>query len=96
MHRIRLLFAAAAIVLLVGAVPAFAAVGPAPTMIGQTENLDRNAPAVELDAEPEAPAEEAWTFRFLIPTLVGATALAVVAVAVGYGVRIRGRYRVVE
>lgn len=96
MHRIRLFLAVTALLVVVGAAPAFASFGDAPAVFAQAEELDRDAPAVTVEPEAEPPGEEAWTFRFLIPTLVGATALVVVAVVVGYGVRIRSRYRVVE
>ena len=86
MRRIRLLLAAIAVLTIVSMAPAAA----------QTEPMDREGPAVVIEEGPPAPSEEAWTFRFLIPTLVGATGLAVAAVVVGYGVRVRGRYRVVE
>ena len=95
MHRIRLFFAVVAVLLVLGA-PAALAFADAPVVLAQAEQLDRTGPAVTVEDEPPAPAEEAWTFRFLIPTLIGATGLAVAAVAIGYGVRVRGRYRVVE
>jgi hypothetical protein len=95
MHRIRLLFAAVAVLFVLG-VPSAFALGDAPVLLAQSEDMDRSGPAVVVEEPAPAPEEEAWTFRFLIPTLVGATALAIAAVAIGYGVRVRARYRVVE
>jgi hypothetical protein len=95
MHRIRLLLAVVAILLIVG-VPSAFALGDAPFVLAQTEDMDRTGPAVVVEEPAPAPEDEAWTFRFLIPTLVGATGLAIAAVAIGYGVRVRARYRVVE
>jgi hypothetical protein len=95
MHRIRLLLAAVAVLLVLG-IPSAFALGDAPTLLAQTEDMDRSGPAVVVEDPAPAPEEEAWTFRFLIPTLIGATGLAIAAVAIGYGVRVRARYRVVE
>lgn len=96
MHRIRLSLAAVAVLLILGVPSAFAVVGDVPVVAAQTDQLDRSGPAVTVEDAAPAPEEDAWTFRFLIPTLIGATALAVGAVVIGYGVRVRGRYRVVE
>lgn len=88
MNRIRLLFAVVAVFLMLGA-PAFA----------QTEDVEdepRMGPAVIVEEDVAAPEEEAWTFRYLVPTLIAATGIAVTGVAIGYAVRIRSRYRVVE
>jgi hypothetical protein len=82
MHRLRLLVAVLAIFTVLGVGPAFA--------------QSTDGPAVVVQEDAALPAEEAWTFRFLIPALMGATALAVAGVVIGYGVRVRGRYRVVE
>jgi len=48
--------------------------------------------------EDEAPAveEDAWTFRYLVPTLMGASGIALFGVALGYALRVRGRYRVTQ
>lgn len=89
MHRVRRLIAVLAVFAVLGVAPAFA----------QTEDVgdeQRGGPAVLVEEEVAAPEEEAWTFRYLIPTLVGATGLAMAGVVIGYGVRVRGRYRVVE
>lgn len=53
-------------------------------------------PAVEVpEPEPEDEAEP-WTTRYLVPTVLAAMAVVVGLVVVGYLVRLRGRYRVVE
>lgn len=100
MHRIRVAFAVTFVLLMLAA-PAVAAVGDAPRLAAQTdvedvEDEDRSGPAVLVEEDVAAPEEDAWTFRYLIPTLLGATGLAVAAVVIGYGVRVRARYRVVE
>lgn len=95
MHRIRLLLAVVAVLFVVG-IPSALAFGDVPTVLAQTQQLDRTGPAVVVEEPAPAPADPAWTFRFLIPTLIGATGLAIAGVVIGYGVRIRSRYRVVE
>jgi hypothetical protein len=53
-----------------------------------------DGPAVvipDVSAEPDDPA---WTFRYLVPTLLVVSGLALLGVAVFYGVRVKGRYRV--
>lgn len=96
MHRIRLFLATVAVVLVVGLPPALAVHGDVPLTAAQTQDLDRSGPAVVIGEEAPAPAEDAWTFRYLVPTLLLLTGLAVGAVVIGYAVRVRGRYRVVE
>jgi hypothetical protein len=49
---------------------------------------------VIVDEAAEPPAEDAWTFRFLVPTLLVMTGIALVGVVVAYRVRVQGRYRV--
>jgi len=49
------------------------------------------APPVEEDAQ-----EDQWTAKFLAPTVAALGALGVIAAFVLYGVRLRGRYRVVD
>ena len=73
----------------------FFVLGVAPA-IAQEEMTGDNAPAVVIEEDSAAVEEAAWTFRFLIPTLLGITGLAVVGVGLGYVVRVRGRYRVVQ
>lgn len=84
MHRIRLFIVMFAV---------FFALGVAPAM-AQQEMTGDDAPAIVLEDE-KAPVEEpAWTFRYLVPTLLGVSAIAIGFVVVAYGVRVRGRYRV--
>ena len=86
MHRFRFLFAAFLIFFVVGVVPA----------IAQEETTGDNAPAVVIEDEAPAGEEDAWTFRYLVPSLLGASGIAILGVALGYAVRIRGRYRVTQ
>lgn len=55
-----------------------------------------DGPAVVVDEGAPPPSEADWTFRFLIPTVLLVSGLVVAGVVVGYGVRVRGRYRVVR
>ena len=86
MSRFRLLLAFGLLFFVLGVAPA----------IAQEEMTGDNAPAVVIEDESAAIEEAAWTFRFLIPTLLGITGLAVVGVGLGYVVRVRGRYRVIQ
>lgn len=89
MHRLRLLLAVLTVFVVLSAVPAFA----------QSDGAgdgDPTGPAVVVEDDTAAPEEEAWTFRYLVPTLLAITGIAVAGVAIGYGVRVRSRYRVVE
>jgi hypothetical protein len=67
-----------------GVLPASAQEDPAPS----------NEPAVVVGEEPAPLAEDAWTFRFLVPTLLAITGIAIAGVILGYGVKVKGRYRV--
>jgi hypothetical protein len=62
----------------------------------QEEPPPGDAPAIVVEAEgTEAEAgEEAWTFRFLVPTVLVMAGLGIAGTIVLYGVRVRGRYRV--
>lgn len=85
MHRLRLLLAISTLGVVTVAAPAFA-----------QDEAPVDEPAVVLDDGAEAPEEEAWTFRYLVPTLLLMTGVAVVLVSLAYGVRVRGRYRVTQ
>lgn len=50
-------------------------------------------PVVSIVTEAEEGDDSAWTFRYLVPTAIVASAASVVLVVVLYGVRVRGRYR---
>jgi hypothetical protein len=56
----------------------------------------RLQPAVVISGTSEAPEDEAWTFRFLVPTVLAIAAAGVVITLLVYAVRVRGRYRVVR
>lgn len=86
MHRLRLLLAALALF-------SFVAVAPASA---QSETPGDNQPAVVVEEVSGDAEEAAWTFRFLVPTLVGASGLIILGVVLGYGLRVRGRYRVTQ
>ena len=81
MHRIRVALAIVFVVLLFAA-PALPPVGDMPTLAAHTAEAED---ITEMD--PDGPE---------VPPLIGATGLAVAAVVIGYGVRVRARYRVVE
>lgn len=82
--------------------------GAAAPALAQEEGEESPAPQPESTfAEDEAPAvvisdenaqedDTAWTFRFLVPTVLALSGLALAAVAFAYGFRLRGRYRVVR
>lgn len=54
----------------------------------------RDAPAVTI-GDPSPPAEdEAWTFRYLVPTLLAMSAVGIGLTAFAYARRVKGRYRV--
>lgn len=54
------------------------------------------APAELAPPNEEAESEDQWTAKFLAPTVAILAVLGIVAAFALYGVRIRGRYRVVE
>lgn len=70
--------------------------GVAPIAFAQDAPPAGDEPAVVVDGGAVVPVEDAWTFRFLVPTVLALSGLIVVATVVGYGVRVRGRYRVVR
>ena len=87
MNRVRTLIALFVLAVVLGLAPAaFAQDAPPPG----------DQPPVVLDGGAAILADEAWTFRFLIPTVLVLSGLVVAATVVGYGVRVRGRYRVVR
>jgi len=61
-----------------------------------TENMSGVTPAVEAPAADGEEAEQPWTARFLAPALLVLGIIAVVLVVVYYGVRMRGRYEIVD
>jgi hypothetical protein len=84
MKRVRVLLGLVALSFALGAMPAFAG-----------ENVPAEGdPVVVVGEDAEPPAEDAWTFRFLVPTLLALTGVVVAGVVLAYGVRVAGRYRV--
>ena len=86
MHRLRLFAAALLVLFVVGVAPA----------IAQEEMTGEDAPAVVVDDDIAEEEEDAWTFRFLVPGLLGASGIVVLGIALGYAMRIQGRYRVTQ
>jgi hypothetical protein len=85
MLRLRITVAAAVLLLTLG-------VGAA-ALAGE-EAPGRDTPAVTV-GEPSAPIEdEAWTFRYLVPTLLAMSAVGLGITAFAYTRRVKGRYRV--
>ena len=82
------------------ALVAVIAIGP--SVFAQEQTLGDSAattvagpvPAVVVDTTPTPIVEDAWTFRFLVPTVLVVSGLALVGALAAYGVRVRGRYRV--
>jgi hypothetical protein len=73
----------AAVVLSLGLGTALAGEGAPPS----------DGPAVTQAEPPALDEDEAWTFRYLVPTLLAMGVLAVAATALAYGRRVKGRYR---
>lgn len=53
-------------------------------------------PAVEAPPATDEETDAPWTQRFLAPTILALGVLGLVASAVVYGARVRGRYEVVD
>ena len=53
-------------------------------------------PAVVLTESAPLADDAAWTFRYLVPSLLVLSGLAIIGLFVWYGVGIKGRYRVVR
>jgi hypothetical protein len=53
-------------------------------------------PAVIVDRQDGPAEDEAWTFRYLVPTVLAATGLALLALTLVFAFGVRGRYRVVR
>lgn len=54
----------------------------------------RDAPAVTVGEPAPTPEDEAWTFRYLVPTLLAMSAVGLGITAFAYARRVKGRYRV--
>ena len=78
------------------AVPAAASATDAPSEEAPAPaEFTGDEPAVVLEDAAPADEEPAWTFRFLVPTVLAIAVAGVVATIAVYALRIRGRYRVV-
>jgi hypothetical protein len=82
--------AALVLVMLSFAVPA-QALTPAPAVSLQTA---QDEPAIVIDDSEGTPEDTAWTFRFLVPTLMVLTLLLVFGLVVWYQAGFSRRYRV--
>ncbi len=60
------------------------------------EHVVAQEPAISIPEEAETEEEQPWTARYLIPTLMASGGVVLVLVLIGYAVRLRGRYRVVQ
>ena len=78
--------------------PATALPVPAPHTAAAAETVvaQDQEPAVVISDEPVVEEDDPWIFRYLVPTLMAMMAVVLAVVAIGYGVRLRGRYRVVR
>lgn len=85
MTRVRILFAVGLLSLIVGVAPSHAQ---------ETSTPSNDGPVVVVDDGAAVPEDEAWTFRYLVPTVLAMSGAAILVTLVVYGVRIRGRYRV--
>jgi hypothetical protein len=78
------------------ALVAVAGAGPASAQEPADQAPSGLVPAGTVPPSDQAAEDEAWTFRFLVPTLLALAGLTLAAVVLFYGVRVRGRYRVVR
>ncbi len=53
-------------------------------------------PAVEAPPAEEDEADQPWTFRYMVPTVLAIGVLGLIGAGVYYAFQIRGRYQVVE
>lgn len=93
LHRVRALHQLAIFALAIAAVGPLAAItstGPA----AAAQVVAQEGPAEEFEPEEEEEEEDPWTARYLAPTVAAMAGVVLVLVVVGYGVRVRGRYRV--
>ena len=85
MTRLRTLLALACLAFALGVAPAIA-----------QESPPGDTPAVVVEDGAPVAAEPAWTFRFMVPAVLAMSGLVLAIAVIGYGVRLRGRYRVVR
>lgn len=69
-----------------------------PVEEGSGDEVDDDArqPAVVFTDDEGVPDEEAWTFRFLVPTLLVLTVFLVIGLLAAYQLRLKRRYKVAE
>jgi hypothetical protein len=84
--------AALVLVLLSLAVPAHA-ITAVPSVVAQQA---QDGPAIVIDDSEAIPEGDAWTFRFLVPTVMALTVAMVVGLIVWYQRGFLRRYRVSE
>ena len=82
MARVRILIALICLAFALGLAPA-----------GAQESSSGDTPAVVVDDGAPVEVADAWTFRFLVPTVLAVSGLVLAVTVIGYGVRIRSRYR---
>ena len=85
MARVRILIALVCLAFALGVAPG-----------GAQETPSGDTPAVVVDDGAPIEADDAWTFRFLVPTVLALSGIALAVTVIGYRVRIRSRYRVVR
>lgn len=96
-ERLAAAFTLAAVLVLMAAPAAMATEEPAAPDTGSvTEEFSGPPPAVVIDETAAAEDDPAWTFRYLVPTLLALTIAVIGIVLIVYALRIRGRYRVVS
>lgn len=93
----RLLLIPVLLLVLLIAAPATASDEPAGAPAGDSVEAvtDGPVPAIVVPADTGAEEDTAWTFRYLVPTLLALAVLTVGGVILFYGFRVKGRYRVV-
>ena len=80
------------LLLVASAVPAQASL-PLPPVAAQQAQEE---PAIVIDDSESAPEDVAWTFRYLVPTLMALTLIMVVGLVVWYQRGFARRYKVRE
>jgi hypothetical protein len=92
---VKRLHLAVVLIAVLALLPAVTIAGGASAQEGGVDSANDRQPAVVIpDDEGGAEEAEAWTFRFLVPTVAAMSALALTVTVLWYGVRVRGRYRV--
>ena len=85
------IFAASLVAVAAPVVPAAAQA----SLLAQSDDAPSDGgPAVVIEDEKAEVEEEAWTFRYLVPTVLAIGAVTIIIMLLMYGLRVRGRYRV--